>query len=142
MKLINGLQVAEEIKQKVKEEIGSRDLHLKLAIIYAGDNQASEIYVDKKLNWAKEVGIDTELIRLTETTEEDLIAIIERLNKDTETTGYIVQLPLPKNISTRKVLAKISPKKDIDGLSPVSLGGLFHNDEKNFVFLFSSCPGP
>lgn len=133
MKLVPGLKIAETIRQNIKEEIAARRLNLKMAIIYAGENSASDIYVEKKLAWSKEAGIETELIKLPETDEQELLAVIDRLNKERETTGYIVQLPLPSNINTTKILSAISPDKDIDGLNPLSMGRLFHSDPNTFI---------
>lgn len=135
MKLIDGLKIAEQQKKELAEKITSAagSGTPKLAIIYAGQNEASQIYVDKKIAWAKEVGISAEMIRLPETDTEELIDIIKKLNTDNTVSGIIVQLPLPKNTDRKKILEAITPEKDVDGLSPISLGRLFHAQKEMLV---------
>lgn len=136
MKIVPGEQIAEKIKQDVKNRVAGRmsGPAPKLVIIYAGENPSSEIYVRKKVDWAEQVGIAVEVIRLPETSTEELLSITDRLNKDSETTGYIVQLPLPEGLDTKKILESIAVEKDIDGLNPLSLGMLFHGHKpgRNF----------
>lgn len=126
MYIINGLKLAQQFKSELKEKVKTLQSPPNFVIIYAGYNDASQIYVDKKIQTAKEIGVNSELIRLKETTTEELIALIKRLNEDNAVDGYILQLPLPKNVDTREVLVHVDPKKDIDGLSPISLGLLYH----------------
>lgn len=133
MHLIDGNKLAEEIKTKLKGRIERLESKPKLVIVYAGENSASQIYVDMKLEAAKEVGMDAELIRLTQTTTEELTQIVERLNNDKSVSGYIIQLPLPENVETVYVLEKVSPLKDVDGLSPLSLGLLWQNNPHAFA---------
>lgn len=128
MQIIDGKKIAEHILSDIKEQVLPLSPKPTLAIIYAGENPASKIYVNKKLEAAKQVGIETELIRLPETNTEELLDVTTSLNERDEITGYIIQLPLPKGIDNNKVLANIAIKKDVDGLSPVSLGNLWHGN--------------
>ncbi|MBN1331407.1 bifunctional 5,10-methylenetetrahydrofolate dehydrogenase/5,10-methenyltetrahydrofolate cyclohydrolase [Candidatus Dojkabacteria bacterium] len=129
MKTIDGLKISEKVLSDVKQEVEELETKPVLAIIYTGENAASEIYVNKKIDAAKLVGIKTELIRLPDTTTEDLIQITDALNKRDEITGYIIQLPMLKGIDGEEILANIAPAKDVDGLSPESLGNLWHGND-------------
>lgn len=133
MNLVPGEKIARKIKEQLKAQIQRKNLSPKLVIIYAGENEASRIYVEKKLDWAKEIKMEAELIRLPVTSTDELIKIVERLNHDKEVDGYIIQLPLPKEVSTSRVLSAISAHKDVDGLSPLSLGRLYHGQTGQFI---------
>jgi methylenetetrahydrofolate dehydrogenase (NADP+)/methenyltetrahydrofolate cyclohydrolase len=94
-----------------------------LAIVLVGEDPASEVYVRKKLEKAEAVGVRTTLKRLHEsTTEAEVLALVEELNKDRDVDGFIVQAPLPKQIDYSKVLEAITPSKDVDGWTPASMG--------------------
>ena len=129
MHIIDGKKISEHILSDIKQQVDDLSPKPTLAIIYTGENPASEIYVDKKLEAAKKVGIMTELIRLPQTNTEKLLEITENLNSRDEITGYIIQLPLQKGVDKNKVLANIAPGKDVDGLNPVNLGDLWHGNE-------------
>lgn len=129
MAIIDGIKISEHILASTKQEVSTLERKPLLVIIYTGENEASQIYIDKKLEAAKLVGIETELIRLTDTTTEELMDTIDILNDREEVTGYIIQLPMQKGVDKNKVLARIDPKKDVDGLSPVSLGNLWHGNK-------------
>ena len=88
-----------------------------------GSNHASSIYVRNKINAAKKIGIDTELIHFDENVnEKNLLAEILRMNSDNSISGILVQLPLPKQISKEKVINTIAPNKDVDGFHPLNVG--------------------
>jgi len=129
MAIIDGLKISEHILAGTKQGVSTLDQKPVLVIIYTGENEASQIYIDKKLEAAKLVGIETELVRLTDTTTEELIDITNVLNGREEVTGYIIQLPMQKGVDKNKVLANIDPQKDVDGLSPLSLGNLWHGNQ-------------
>jgi len=133
MKLVPGGKIAEKIKARLKQDIAANNLIKKLVIIYAGENEASQIYVDKKTLWAKEIGVETEVIRLLQTNTDELLEITDKLNSAKDVSGYIIQLPLPKGIDSKRVLANISTRKDVDGLSPMSLGNLYHDIQGGFT---------
>lgn len=133
MKLIPGDKIAEKIKSNIKSQLNEKGAHPTIAIIYAGQNASSEIYINKKIQAAKEVGIDVEIKRFFEISEEELIKVVKNLNQDERIDGYFLQLPLQENISTKRILAEIDPQKDIDGLSPISLGHLWHGSQEYFI---------
>jgi methylenetetrahydrofolate dehydrogenase (NADP+)/methenyltetrahydrofolate cyclohydrolase len=117
---IDGKRIAEKIKDKIAAEIFSFDeLRPNLAIILVGEREDSKIYVSLKESEGKKVGIDTHIYRLEEeTSERDLLDIIEFLNRDLLIDGILVQLPLPKHINTDKIILALDPKKDVDGFHP------------------------
>jgi len=124
--LING----KEIGQQIRKEIAERVVELKekgvtpgLAVILVGEDPASQTYVRNKHRSCQEIGIYSEVIKLPEnTTEEELLQQIQTLNERKDIHGILVQLPLPKHINEDHVIAAISPEKDVDGFSPVSVG--------------------
>ncbi len=116
-KRIDGTKLAEQIKDKVTKEIfelkGPRP---NLAIVLVGNRPDSELYVSLKEKEAKKIGIDTHLYKCAENiTEEKILEIIDHLNSDELIDAILVQLPLPKNINTNKIIDKINPAKDVDG---------------------------
>lgn len=128
LKLIDGKQLAqkrrEEIKQAV-EELKTQGITPGLAVILVGEDPASQVYVRNKEKACHEVGFYSEVHRLPEdTSQEDLLNLIERLNNDEKIHGLLVQLPVPKHIDEKAVIHAISPKKDVDGFLPENLGSL------------------
>lgn len=124
--IINGKAVAEKIKAEVKEEISAKKITPGLAVILVGKNEASKVYVKNKIKACAEVGIKSFDYNLPEkTTDSELLKLIEKLNKDKNVHGILVQLPLPSQIDSQKVLTAIDPLKDVDGFHPVNLGKLF-----------------
>lgn len=125
--LIDGRIIAKTIKEEIKKEVsdlldaGKRPPHLVAVIV--GEDGASLSYVASKEKQSKEVGFTSSVYRFPETiTEKELLETLDFLNKDPEVDGYIVQLPLPKHISERKVLEYINPAKDVDGFHPTNEG--------------------
>lgn len=105
-----------------------------LAVIMAGDNPASEIYVKNKIKACETAGIYSRTIKLDENvTEKDLIEEIEKLNKDDKIDGILVQLPLPVHIDELKIINAISPEKDVDGFHSVNLGKMIIGDKTGFL---------
>lgn len=105
-----------------------------LAVIMAGDNPASEIYVKNKIKACETAGIYSRTIKLDENvTEKDLIEEIEKLNKDDKIDGILVQLPLPAHIDELKIINVISPEKDVDGFHSVNLGKMIIGDKTGFL---------
>jgi methylenetetrahydrofolate dehydrogenase (NADP+)/methenyltetrahydrofolate cyclohydrolase len=104
-----------------------------LAAVLVGENPASEVYVGSKVRGCAEVGMESRTIRLpAETSEEELLALVDDLNRDDAIDGILVQLPLPPQIAEKKVVERISPDKDVDGFHPVSVGRLWL-DEPGFA---------
>ncbi|MBI3605725.1 MAG: bifunctional methylenetetrahydrofolate dehydrogenase/methenyltetrahydrofolate cyclohydrolase FolD, partial [Nitrospirae bacterium] len=118
------LEIRNEIAVKVRE-ITSRGIVPGLATVLVGDNPASQVYVRNKKKSALEAGMHSELHELDKnTTEEELLKLIDFLNRDPKIHGILVQLPLPKHLDERKIIHAISPGKDVDGLHPVNAGKL------------------
>lgn len=127
MKILDGKYLSNIIKQEIKESVGVRlSLGLKkphLAAIIVGDDGASLTYVGSKVRSCEEVGFESTLIQLEKSiSENDLLYQIEKLNKNSNIDGYIVQLPLPKHINEEKILLSIDPIKDVDGFHPTNFG--------------------
>ena len=129
MQLLDGKKIASEIRKELKEKID--DLKSKgravpgLVAILVGENPASQIYVASKSKACEEIGMKTKVEKLPSTlSEKELISIIEKYNSDSEYHGILVQLPLPKHINENKIIEAISPKKDVDGFHPMSVGNL------------------
>ena len=125
--IIDGKKIASEIKQEIAAEVtklresGKKIPHL--AAILVGNNGSSEIYVANKVKDCEEVGFRSTLIRLPEETlEKELLDKIYELNQEEDVDGFIVQLPLPAQISEKNVIEAIDPSKDADGFHPVNLG--------------------
>jgi methylenetetrahydrofolate dehydrogenase (NADP+) / methenyltetrahydrofolate cyclohydrolase len=126
-KLISGSEIARQIREELKEETARlRERHQAapgLVTILVGQNPASVSYVTAKQKASKELGFHSVQENQPETiTEAELLALIERYNKDTKIHGILVQLPLPKHINETRVLYAIDPKKDVDGFHPVNVG--------------------
>ena len=124
------LQIKEELANEVRSltQRGLRPPHL--AAILVGDDGASQTYVASKEKSSHEVGYTSSVYKLpASTTEADLMEVINFLNTDDETDGYIVQLPLPKHIDERHVIDAISPDKDVDGFTPVTVGRMVTGQE-------------
>jgi methylenetetrahydrofolate dehydrogenase (NADP+)/methenyltetrahydrofolate cyclohydrolase len=101
-----------------------------LTVVLVGEDPASQVYVRKKGEQAKEVGIISNEFKLSEeTTQETLLALVEKLNNDADVHGILIQLPLPKHIDEKTVLNAISPDKDVDGFHPVNVGRLSIGEE-------------
>ena len=123
--VIDGKKIATEIKNNISKDIKKSGRKLGLGTILVGDDPGSKAYVDGKHRDCEEVGISSIKINLPSTaTEAEIINEVERLNNDSNCTGFIVQLPLPESVNTNNVLSKINPKKDADGLHPLNLGNL------------------
>lgn len=128
--LIDGKQIAEKIKSEIKNDVKILREKPKLAVILAGKNPASKLYVSKKRDACQEAGIECKVHNLSEqVVQESIISLIEKLNEDKTVDGIMVQLPLPNGIDETAVLEAISPEKDVDGLTTASLGKLAIGDE-------------
>ncbi|MEE1023121.1 MAG: bifunctional methylenetetrahydrofolate dehydrogenase/methenyltetrahydrofolate cyclohydrolase FolD [Muribaculaceae bacterium] len=129
MKIIDGKQTAAQIKAEIAEEVsrmvadGQRPPHL--VAILVGHDGGSESYVANKVKACEVCGFRSSLLRYDDTiTEEELLSEIDRLNRDPEVDGFIVQLPLPKHIDEQKVTEAIDFRKDVDGFHPINVGRL------------------
>ena len=125
--ILNGKQIAAEIRGELREQVqalvAAGHRAPKLAVVLVGHNPASETYVNNKIKACAEVGIEAEKITYEEyITEQALLNEVHRLNSDETIDGFIVQLPLPAHISESNVLSAIDFRKDVDGLTPESMG--------------------
>lgn len=125
--LIDGKALSQKIRESLKEEVADLKKALGrppgLVVFFVGDNPASEIYVRNKGKASQEVGINSVTKHLPkETSEEELLMMIEECNKDENVDGILVQLPLPEHIDERKVIEAIDPSKDVDGFHPYNMG--------------------
>jgi len=128
MKLIDGKAISSEIKDELKYRVAQLKKEGKevcLAVIQVGQDPASSVYVGNKKKACEYIGINSLAYELKEdTTEVELLQLIDKLNKDNKVNGILVQLPLPSHINEDKVIKAISPSKDVDGFHPMSVGAL------------------
>lgn len=125
MELIDGKKISGQIKDEVREEIAENKLDVGLAVVIVGDDPASKVYVRNKKRACEYCGIKNFNYELpADTTEDELLDLVRKLNDDPDVNGILVQLPLPKTIDPDKVISTISPVKDVDGFHPVNVGKL------------------
>ena len=134
--LIDGKQISKQIKDELKEEVKKLSALGKkacLAVVQVGNDPASSVYVNNKKKACAYIGIESRAFELPEeTTEEELVRLVEELNSDEGVNGILVQLPLPGHIDEDRIIRSISPDKDVDGFHPVSVGRLWIG-EKGFL---------
>jgi methylenetetrahydrofolate dehydrogenase (NADP+)/methenyltetrahydrofolate cyclohydrolase len=130
MQLLNGNEVAKALKKQITQEVnllreaGKKVPHL--AAVLVGNDGASMTYVGAKEKDCKEVGFESTVLRFpAETTEQELLNVIQSLNTNNEIDGFIVQLPLPKHINEKKITEAIDYRKDVDGFHPMNVGLMF-----------------
>ncbi len=134
--IIDGKKAAAELREKLKQKIIEFKSTFKtvpgLTVILVGEDPASKIYVKNKEKFAKEIGINSEVIKYPENIEEKIVLDkIKELNGDKKVSGILVQLPLPKHIEKRKVIETILPNKDVDGFHPINVGNLSSGYDTN-----------
>lgn len=124
--ILDGKKLREKIFRELKAKLDKMPVKPTLAVILAGDNPSSKIYVNNKKKCAEALGINSMVINYpTNVTEDELIAKIKELNNDEKITAILVQLPLPKHIDKTRVIDTILPQKDVDGLTTYNCGKLF-----------------
>lgn len=132
--LINGKETALALREALAAELAQKGHRPHLAVVLAGDDEASLIYDRNKQKAAWAAGMDCDLHHLPgEATEAELLALVDRLNEDDGIHGVMVQLPLPKHIDGRRVIERICPEKDVDGFTPLNAGRLLLKDERAIV---------
>lgn len=135
-KIIDGKHISQEIKDELKQEVAALKAsgrECALAVIQVGNDPASSVYVRNKKKACEYIGIRSLSYELDEnTSEEELLALIDKLNADSSVHGILCQLPLPKHMDEDKVIKRISPKKDVDGFHPQNVGALVIG-QKGFV---------
>lgn len=131
-RLIDGKEVSNHVKTKVKEEVEilkEKGIEPALAVIIVGNDPASRVYVNNKKKACEFTGMrSVEYALPEETTQEELLAIIDKLNEDSSINGILCQLPVPKHISEKAVIERISPKKDVDVFSAENVGKMWQGD--------------
>ena len=135
-RILDGTAIAEEIRRDVATEVAALvKLGVKpgLAVVIVGDDPASTVYVASKGKACLAAGMHSETVRLPEsTTEKELLAVVDRLNRDPSIHGFLVQLPLPRHIRSDHVLLAVNPDKDVDGFHPMNVGRLAVGDQQAF----------
>ncbi len=123
--VLNGVEVADHIKQRVAARVSELGIKPGLAAVLVGDDPASKVYVGSKVKTCEALGLHSEKHELpAETTTEELLALVDRLNRDAAIDGILVQMPLPKQIDSRRILEAVDPAKDVDGFHAVNVGKL------------------
>ena len=134
--LIDGKQISKEIKDELKELVAKKKeegMEATLAVIQVGNDPASSVYVGNKKKACEYIGIHSLAYELPEeTTQDELVELINKLNKDNSVHGILVQLPLPKHMCEDDIIKTIAPEKDVDGFHPQSVGALSIG-QKGFV---------
>ena len=124
-RLIDGKAISTAIKNELKKEVADNNIKATLAVIQVGNDPASSVYVGNKKKACEYIGIGSASYELPEeTSEEELLKLIDELNADDSINGILVQLPVPKHIDDKKIIERISPLKDVDGFHPESVGNL------------------
>lgn len=127
--IIDGKELAKKVRLELKDEVEKLkkddNIHPKLAVIMVGSDPASQIYVRNKSKACDEIGIEFEEFLLDEnTTQKELLDLIDRLNENEKVNGILLQSPIPKNLDINEAFRRISPEKDVDGFNPVNVGKL------------------
>jgi len=131
--IINGKQISDTIREEIKNDVATlreKGVRPGLAVVLVGEDPASQVYVRNKAKACEDLGFYSEVHRLpAETSQAELLALIERLNGQADINGILVQLPLPKHIEEKAVIDAISVAKDVDGFHPISVGNLMIGDD-------------
>jgi methylenetetrahydrofolate dehydrogenase (NADP+)/methenyltetrahydrofolate cyclohydrolase len=135
-RILDGTAIAREIREEVKREVAqlaARGVVPGLAVVIVGEDPASEVYVRNKGEACRAAGMHSDTIRLPATTSEaELLATVDRLNADHRIHGFLIQLPLPQQINSDRVLHRVSPTKDVDGFHPMNVGKVSVGDPTGF----------
>lgn len=130
MTLLNGKEVSKVILEEIKRKLENEQIRPGLAVIQVGEDEASNIYIKRKAKMAEELGYNFRHIKLPENvSEEKLLRTIDDINADDTIDGLLVQMPVPRHINPKTVQNRISPLKDVDGLTDINMGRLAHNEE-------------
>ena len=127
-KIIDGKKISGEIKDELKEKVDKLKVKPKLGVISVGDNPASKVYVGQKEKCANYIGLNYDHKHYDSISDDELVKVIEKLNRDSKVNGIIVQLPLPDGMDETKIVNTIIPEKDVDGLTYLNAGLLLNNE--------------
>lgn len=134
--LLNGREIAKDYRaglQSEVEKLKAQGIVPNLTVVIVGNDGASLSYVRSKNKAAEKIGMESSIVRLDEdTSEEEVLAAVEKLNNDDKVNGILVQVPLPEQVDENKVLEAIAPHKDVDGFSPINIGRLY-TGQRTFV---------
>ena len=132
--LIDGKALAAKVRENIKKKVDGEAIKAKLAVILVGNDDASLVYVRNKSKACEKVGIEFAEYNLPEeTTQEELLGLIDKLNKDDDTTGILLQYPIPKHLNVQEAFNRIDPNKDVDGFNPINVGLRTIGDKGGFV---------
>ncbi|NLI12614.1 bifunctional 5,10-methylenetetrahydrofolate dehydrogenase/5,10-methenyltetrahydrofolate cyclohydrolase [Pelotomaculum propionicicum] len=141
--LLDGKKIAASLREEVKAEVAmlkEKGIYPKLAVILAGDDPASVVYVGSKEKSCRNVGIELVLHKLPEAVaESEVLDLISRLNKDDSVHGIMIELPLPAHLNKKKVLEAVLPVKDVDGAHPINRGYILSGGDGLFPATPQSC---
>ena len=133
MEIIDGKKLAKEVRKNLKikcDELREKGIKPKLAVIMVGEDKASQVYVKNKSKACEEIGIEFEEFMLDkDIKQEELIGLIENLNKNNNIHGILLQSPIPAHLDINEAFKTISPKKDVDGFNPMNVGKLCLNQD-------------
>ncbi|MDR0571784.1 MAG: bifunctional 5,10-methylenetetrahydrofolate dehydrogenase/5,10-methenyltetrahydrofolate cyclohydrolase [Rickettsiales bacterium] len=133
-KIINGQEIARNLRLNLREEVLKLPFVPCLAVIIVGENPASQVYVKNKAKACEECGIKSLQYELSEDAQEDeLMNLIKKLNDDKDVHGILIQLPLPKHIDKNRVINTVNPAKDVDCFHPINIGKMFANEEQDLI---------
>lgn len=128
--ILDGKSIKSRIMDELRDEVTLLSVKPKLVVIQVGNNEASNVYIKQKNNMCNYIGYDFEHIKLeSNVTTEMVLDVIDGLNKDSGVNGILVQLPLPLGIDSNRIVNAVSPLKDVDGLTDLNNGMLFHNKD-------------
>ncbi len=141
--LLDGKAVAKVLKEEIRKEIAQwkdKGVQPKLAVILVGDDPASVVYARSKQKICADIGMTFELFAMSgDSPEAEVLERIEKLNRDTEVHGIMIELPLPEGMRKEKILAAVSPDKDVDGVHPINRGRILSGEEGLFPATPQSC---
>lgn len=130
--IIDGKAVSAQVKERIRletEQLKEKGIEVGLAVVIVGDDPASKVYVRNKKKACETVGFNSyEYALPTETTEEELLDLVQKLNNDDKVNGILVQLPLPKHLDDKVIINNILPEKDVDAFHPVNVGKIMIGD--------------
>lgn len=130
MKLLDGKEVKLKILEDLKQKLLNLNEKLGLVVIQIGNDPASDVYVRQKKKMAEDLGYNFNHINLDENVNEDeILAIIDKLNNDNMVDGILVQMPIPSTLNVKRIQNAILPYKDVDGLTDINIGKLVHNED-------------
>lgn len=126
--IMNGKEVKKKMLEELKEKLQNLNTQLGLTVVQIGNDPASDVYVRQKSNMAYEMGYSFNHIKLEEAvSEEEVLNLLDSLNQDKNVHGILVQMPLPKHLNAKTIQNRILPEKDVDGLTDMNAGKLFHS---------------